>query len=208
VAAIACLPGPGRATALRILGVLFLVLGASLPLLTYGLETPHSDYGVFTAASIYSRITETWPDALRWIGGHQIFIFGVGLGGIAGPQRFFAPDQFTPVDNLYLLMYGWFGIFAVPYLLTVLALMFRRVSGVAERVIPALALVAFYLGYGAVLSILEDQTATLFLGAALGVLWRETSRAAVDAPAAPGHFLPLPAPRAWPAPTLPGTALK
>ena len=36
------------------------------------------------------------------------------------------------------------------------------------------SIVAFLFGYGAVLSIIEDQSGALFLGAALGVLWRES----------------------------------
>jgi ligand-binding sensor domain-containing protein len=50
----------------------------------------------------------------------------------------------------------------------------RPVTGSIQRVTPALGVLAFAFGYGAVLSVIEDQSASLFLGAAVGVLWRET----------------------------------
>ena len=51
---------------------------------------------------------------------------------------------------------------------------FKPVTGRLDRVLPALAVLAFVFGYGSVLSVIEDQSASLFLGAAVGVLWRET----------------------------------
>jgi hypothetical protein len=40
------------------------------------------------------------------------------------------------------------------------------------RATAALALLAFNLGYGAALSMLEDQVSAMFFGAAAGLLWQ------------------------------------
>lgn len=173
VAAILCLEG-GRILRLRLCYIAFLMLAMGLPLLTLGLHMSHGA-GVFSTESFYLRIAYTWPDAIHWIERHQMLWFGVGLGGIGGPQRLYAPDNFNPADNLFLLLYGYFGVFALLYTAYVSALALRPVTGLRERVEPALAVLAFAVGYGAVLSVIEDQASSLFLGAAIGVLWRETA---------------------------------
>lgn len=174
VAAILCAPMPvNRLRLLRIAMVVFLVLMVSLPIACLGLHIDHGA-GVFSAESIYLRIAYTWPDALHWIDRHQMLLFGVGLGGIGGPQRLYAPDNFNPTDNMAILLYAYFGVFAAFYLAIVCLRALRPVTGSRDRMEPAVAIVAFAFGYGAVLSVIEDQSASLFLGAAIGVLWRET----------------------------------
>jgi hypothetical protein len=103
-----------------------------------------------------------------------MLLFGVGLGGIGGPQRLYAADYFNPSDNIALLLYAYFGVFAIVYVGLIWSLVFKTVTGRLDRVLPALAILAFLFGYGAVLSIIEDQSASLFFGAAVGLLWRET----------------------------------
>jgi len=171
-----CLPVAYRLSCLRasFLGLLLLAVG--LPLLTIDLHLPHGD-GVFSMESLYLRIAYTWPQAWDWIERSQLLIFGVGLGGIGGPQRLFAPNYFNPADNIAVLFYAYFGIFAFLYIGFIVWLALRRVTGEVARVEPALAVLAFTFGYGAVLSVIEDQSACLFMGAAIGVLWRETARA-------------------------------
>ena len=105
-----------------------------------------------------------------------VFPFGVGLGGIGGPQRFYAPDEFNPADNVMILLYAYCGAFALFYVLFAARLATRHVTGAHTHVIPAVAILAFCFGYGAVLSMIEDQSAALFMGAALGVLWQHTGR--------------------------------
>ncbi|MBC7799192.1 MAG: hypothetical protein H7Z10_01100 [Gemmatimonadaceae bacterium] len=180
-------PGAGRLALLRGGCVAFLLLMVGLPYLTSGLIMP-SGGGVFSVSSFAMRIEDVWPDALHWIERRGLWVFGVGLGGISGGQRVYAPDHFNPADNMGLLLYAYFGVFALLYLGFVMALVLRRVTGMDGRVTPALAIVMFQFGYGAVLSIIEDQSASLFLGAAVGVLWLETRRA----PSVPGHFIALP----------------
>jgi len=177
IAAVLCLPGAFRARLLRLLLVAFVVLAVALPILTFGLHIDHGN-GVFSTESLSLRIEYTWPEAWAWIQHHQLFPFGVGLGGISGPQRIYAPDHFNPADNIFVLMYAYFGVLAFAYIAWMTWLGLRRTSPEAdERLTPAIAILAFVFGYGAVLSVLEDQSAALFLGAALGGLWREVGRA-------------------------------
>jgi hypothetical protein len=173
IAAILCLPPTKRLGLLRASCLVFMVLAIALPLLTANLHMDHGS-GVFSTESIYLRIVYTWPQAWDWIMRHQMLLFGVGLGGIGGPQRLYAPDSFNPADNVFILMYAYFGVFAIFYLSAVAALILRPVTGSTERAVTATAILAFAFGYGAVLSMLEDQSAPLFIGTALGVLWRET----------------------------------
>jgi len=173
ISAIMLLPQRHQTTPLRWAFVAFVFLCVALPALTIGLHMDHGA-GVFSTESLFLRIAYTWPDAWRWITGHQMLLFGVGLGGIGGPQRLYAPDYFNPSDNIALLLYAYFGAFAIVYVGMIWSLVFKPVTGRLDRVIPALAILAFLFGYGAVLSIIEDQSASLFLGAAVGVLWRET----------------------------------
>ncbi|WP_445682827.1 hypothetical protein [Radicibacter daui] len=188
IAAILCLPAALRLAWLRICFVAFLVLAAGLPLFTHGLSLDHGR-GVFSMESLYLRIVYTWPDAWAWIEHHQMMWFGVGLGGIGGPQRLYAPDQFNPTDNIALLLYAYFGLFALLYLAFIVRLALRPATGDLPRVEAALAILAFAFGYGIVLSLIEDQSASLFLGAALGTLWLETApRGSVSGPA---HGVPF-----------------
>jgi hypothetical protein len=175
VAAILCLPPDRRLTLLRACMIAFAVLAVALPVVTVGLQMGHGT-GVFSTESIFLRIAYTWPQAWDWIFRHQMLLFGVGLGGIGGPQRFYAPNLFNPADNVFILLYAYFGVFALIYLLAVVRLALKPVTGDRGKVVTATAIMAFAFGYGAVLSVLEDQSAPLFIGASLGVLWRETRR--------------------------------
>jgi len=173
IAAALYLPAAGRRRLLQICCLVFLIAGIATPFLAMSLHFEHGS-GVFSTESLYLRVTDTWPDAWHWIARHQMLIFGVGLGGIGGAQRVYAIDSFNPADNLFILAYGYFGVFGLFYLSLVCGLAWRRVTGSVERTTTATAIIAFVLGYGVVLSVIEDQAAALFLGAALGVLFRET----------------------------------
>jgi hypothetical protein len=174
VAASLCLGPAGRLARLRTVFLAFLVVAVALPLVGSGLHLAHGE-GVFSMESLNLRFVDTWPDAWRWIDRHQMSWLGVGLGGIGGPQRLYAPNDVNPADNLAILLYAYFGIFAVLYGGLVCVLALRPVTGSADRVESALAILAYAAGYGMVVSVLEDQMASLFVGAALGVLIRETA---------------------------------
>lgn len=176
VIAIMFLPVNTRLRLLRAACIAFIILAIALPLFTLNVHFSHGS-GVFSTESLWLRIAYTWPDALNWIDRHEAFPFGVGLGGIGGPQRFYAPDNFNPADNMMILLYAYFGIFALVYVIFAARLATRPITGEISHVIPAVAILAFVFGYGAVLSMVEDQSAALFLGAAIGALWQHTGRA-------------------------------
>ncbi len=182
IAGILCVQPVRQPARLRMAFLFFLALAVFLPIWTVGVHMKHGA-GVFSTESLYLRVAYTWPDAWKWILNHQMLWFGVGLGGIGGPQRLYAPDSFNPSDNIAVLLYGYFGIFAILYVGIVSVLALRPVTGSIQRVTPALGILAFAFGYGIVLSVIEDQAASLFLGAAVGVLWRETRNSIIPSEA-------------------------
>ncbi len=149
----------------------FAILAVALPLATAGLLIPQEG-GVFSPGSFAMRISTTWPDAWSWIRNHGVFPFGVGLGRIGGAQRFYAENFTNPSDNLFVYLYGNFGVFGLLYFAWLSRLGRRLPSELQAAAIAPLAVPAFELGYGAVLSMLEDQMASLFIGAAAGMLWQ------------------------------------
>jgi hypothetical protein len=70
-----------------------------------------------------------------------------------------------------VLMYAFFGVFGIVYLvgLGVMALRTKVSRAIAE---PTLSVIGYFLIYGVVLSILEDQVAALAIGAGIGALWQ------------------------------------
>ncbi|HUN40888.1 MAG TPA: hypothetical protein VMU81_11395 [Acetobacteraceae bacterium] len=148
----------------------FAILDVALPIFTYGLMVT-SNGGVFSMASFGMRIADTWPDAWRWISDHNLFPFGVGLGGIGGAQRWFAPDFFNPSDNLFVYLYANFGVLTFFYLGWALWQAWHQPPETQSIAITPLAILVFMLGYGAALSMLEDQVSELFFGASVGMLW-------------------------------------
>jgi hypothetical protein len=171
VTVILCAPRWSWYALLSVACLMFALLDIALPVLSAGLLMPQSA-GVFSFASFAMRITLTWPEAWTWIANHNVFPFGVGLGGIGGAQRFYAADFFNPSDNLFVYLYANFGVLGVAYLGWVAALGPRVPRIARPEALQALAVLAFILGYGAALSILEDQMAALFVAAAAGMLWQ------------------------------------
>jgi hypothetical protein len=175
---ILCAPELWRYRLLLIACVGFAVLAVALPVATAGLLVPEEGGGVFSFSSFAMRISLTWPDAWRWILDNDTFPFGVGLGGIGGAQRFYAANFFNPSDNLFVFLYANFGLLALFYLAWATCLGWGLPGYLQKMAVPPLAVLAFNLGYGAALSMLEDQVSALFIGAAAGMLWqlRQTAR--------------------------------
>ena len=171
VSVILCAPSRTRYWLLCTARLTFAILVVALPLLTVGLLASDTG-GVFSLASLAMRISDTWPDAWQWIANNSVFPFGVGLGGIGGAQRFYAQDFFNPSDNLFVYLYANFGVMSLIYL-GWFAIVGRGLPEERQSMaIAPLALLTFNLGYGIVLSMLEDQISALFIGAAAGMLWQ------------------------------------
>jgi hypothetical protein len=126
---------------------------------------------VFSFASFAMRITGTWPDAWRWINDNNLFPFGVGLGGIGGAQRFFAQDFTNPSDNIFIFLYGNFGVLALFYMGWMVWQGMRQPPETRDIAVIPLSILVFELAYGAALSMLEDQVSELAFGMSVGMLW-------------------------------------
>jgi hypothetical protein len=179
VSMILCAPQWSRYRLLCTACLAFAILDVALPTLTAGLFVADNG-GVFSFASFGMRIALTWPDAWQWIANNEVFPFGVGLGGIGGAQRFYAEDFFNPSDNLFVFLYANFGLMSLFYLGWVACLGQGLPQELRPQATAALAVLAFNLGYGAALSMLEDQMSALYIGASAGLLWQlhQTARAA------------------------------
>jgi hypothetical protein len=165
-----------------------IVLAVALPQVFEGTTMPQAE-GVFSLSSFYLRIEWMWPGAWVWIHAHEAFPFGVGLGGISGAQRLYVPlSEMNATDNVFLLMYGYFGVMAFVYLGAVLVLAAKVKNDGAADTTQAMATLMFLFGYGCVISLLEDQMATLFMGAALACLCAKvkSQQQERDAPPAQG----------------------
>ena len=128
-----------------------------------------SDRGVFSFQSLIERIREMWPNAWGWIGKFPPFL-GVGLGGIGGGQRFFAPADFNPSDNLFIYLFGNFGVASLVYLAGAVLIAMNAEIREPRRDGLVLASLVFLLTYGLVISLIEDPIASMWMGATLGWL--------------------------------------
>lgn len=149
-----------------------LTLAVGLPIILSGVPMPTSE-GVFSFSSFYQRIEEMWPQAWQWIHLHEAFPFGVGLGGISGAQRLYALNDMNAADNMFILMYAYFGMMSFVYLGFIGLVALRIPNDGSRSATQAMASLVYLLGYGIVISLLEDQMASLFLGASLAWLCKE-----------------------------------
>lgn len=142
-----------------------LLLMILVPIVLPQFDMPNAD-GVFSLGSFYMRIEEVWPEAWNWILRHQIPPFGVGLGGIGGAQRFYDIRSFNPADNMFIFLYAYFGIFSFLYMGWLWIACMRVKSRVTPDMAMAMCMILFIFFYGIALTMIEDQMASLFLGAA------------------------------------------
>ena len=167
---------PKRPIPLLRLGLFFMIiLCVALPVLLSGASMPRAE-GVFSMSSFYLRIEAMWPNAWLWIHAHEIFPFGVGLGGIGGAQRLYAPTEVNAADNIFILLYAYFGAMSFIYLGVIMAMAMKVKNDNIPSVTAAMAILVFLFGYGCVITFLEDQAASLFFGAALACIGHDISR--------------------------------
>ncbi len=171
VGMILCAPSWSRYPLLCIACFAFALLDIALPLVTSGMLVTDSG-GVFSFTSFDMRIVRTWPEAWDWIRHNDVFPFGVGLGGIGGAQRFYAPNFFSPSDNFFVFLYANFGLMGIVYLAWAAFQGLGVPREARAAAIAPLAILTFNIAYGAALSMLEDQVSAMFIGAAAGMLWQ------------------------------------
>lgn len=153
--------------ALRGAFLFFMLLMVLLPVVLVGYYMPEGGGGVFSSESFFMRVEGMWPEAWKWIGQHELFPFGVGLGGIGGAQQMYAREHMNAADNLFVFMYAYFGLMALVYL----CLMAVAYCSVPRSCTPsdrnALAMLLQIVAYGIAISILDDGAGAFFLGVAL-----------------------------------------
>jgi hypothetical protein len=171
VSAVFAFPAWSRYRLLCWLCIGWVAVDVALPVVTADLHMADNG-GVFSFASFAMRITSTWPEAWQWIGNNDVFPFGVGLGGIGGAQRFYAQNFVNPSDNLFIFLYANFGVLSLGYLAWMIWQTVDQPVELRSNAIAPLAILAFNLGYGAALSMLEDQVSALYFGASVGLLWQ------------------------------------
>jgi hypothetical protein len=129
--------------------------------------------------SFFDRVERVWPSAWHNIDTHS-WIFGAGIGNIGVGQQYLRFENVDPGDNLFVLAYGYFGIFAILYLTwPVLASLRRRspVDGVGRYAIITLI---YLFAYGIVVNVIEDPISAFMLGSAFQALALRKTAAAQD----------------------------
>lgn len=180
------------AAPLKIAAVFSAVLMVFAPTVLLFVDMPRAR-GVFSFESFVERVQQMWPAAWHWIDRYQP-LMGVGLGGIGGAQRFYAPKQFNAADNLFVFMYANCGVMSLVYLIAIVLIAISVPMRDYKKDSIALASLVFLLAYGIVISLIEDQIAALWMGATVGWLVA-TRRPSVPAPAAINTQGQLGAPR-------------
>jgi hypothetical protein len=88
---------------------------------------------------------------------------------------------------MFVFLYANFGVMSLVYLGWLVRVGFGLPWWLQRQAVPALAVLAFMLGYGAALSMLEDQISALAIGMAAGALWQLHQRARLGAWRDPFH---------------------
>lgn len=154
-------------TSARIWLIFAIILMILFPIVLPGYYMPDAE-GQFSLGSFNLRVEHMWPEGWQWIKDKETFPFGVGLGGISGAQRLYAPTRVTAADNMYLFMYANFGILTFAYIGWFVFMLTMARAKIADKHLElSVAVLTFVIAYGIVLSMLEDQMANLFMGAGL-----------------------------------------
>jgi O-Antigen ligase len=193
VTAAMALSTPQRSMPLRLAIVLMACMTILAPTVLIQFRLPQTQ-GVFSLQSFSERIVQMWPDGWHWVNRFPP-LAGVGLGGIGGAQRFYAPQDFNAGDNLFLFLYANCGIFAIAYL-CIACVVCCCAATRSQREIAAMGSAVFLFSYGVVVSLVEDQIAALWLGATVGWLaaahrrGTEPARQRCEVPGPSGMALP------------------
>lgn len=166
--------------AMRIAYFFFTLTAVLLPVALPYFNLSHDSVGDFSNNSFILRVEMMWPEAWDWIRRHEIFPFGVGLGGISSAQQIYAKNEINAADNIFVFMYAYFGLMALVYLALIFWASVRLPAQGSRENTLAMAILLFIMTYGTVLSMLEGQMAALFVGAALSWICYDRHRFATQ----------------------------
>jgi hypothetical protein len=142
--------------------------------------------------SFYDRVVRVWPDTWQNIDQHS-WIFGSAIGNVGVGQQYLKYEDIDTGDNLFVLAYGYFGIFCIFYLgWPFLAALLRR-APVDKLGRYAILTLIYIFAYGIVVNIIEGPVAAFMLGTAVQALaMRKTvpARSPAIAPLDAGFGMP------------------
>lgn len=95
---------------------LLVLIGIFLPFSTYFVKYKFTNSEILFA-SFSDRLANTWPNVFHLLEHHGSLIFGRGIGGIGTSQKNFEVLLYNPGDNLYMFLYGNFGLFFIFFVL-------------------------------------------------------------------------------------------
>ncbi len=121
--------------------------------------------------SFVDRVDHSWPEAWSLIFDHGLGLLGRGIGGIGTAQRAFAPDLFNAADNFFIYLTAYFGIFALVYIGYVITAVSRATFPSPRRDVDIAFIILALIGLAGVTSqVLEETTASVYLGAAIAMV--------------------------------------
>jgi len=86
-----------------------IALPASTLFIDYSLSLSNP-VSLFLLASFEDRLTRVWPGVFDMLYNYGSLWFGRGIGGIGAAQKYFEENLYTYADNVYLQLYGLFGV--------------------------------------------------------------------------------------------------
>jgi hypothetical protein len=140
--------------------------------------------------SFYDRVERVWPDTWHNIDQHS-WIFGSAMGNVGVGQQYLKFEDVNTGDNLFVLSYGYFGVFCILYLGWPFLAALRRQAPVDALGRYAIVTLIYVFAYGIVVNIIEGPVAAFMLGSAVQALaMRKTAparelAAALAVPAGP-----------------------
>ncbi len=179
----------GAPTALRVhkwLIAILIALNVALPVLSSGLYYHFPISGNELTYSMVDRLMNTWPNAWTLFHRTGFWLFGRGIGGIGAPQMVYAPINFNAGDSLFVYMFAYFGILALPYLGIIGLCVFRENAKASVEASQAASILTFTLFEGLTTGVFEGAFTFFVVGGAVGFFYRNAasgSRSTHPAPA-------------------------
>jgi hypothetical protein len=125
----------------------------------------------FLFASLNDRLQNVWPNAFELVVKHGSWVLGRGVGGMGAAQRYFEALMYNPADNMFLYIYGTFGIFAALAMM-IFAASTRRLH-LRRNLFDgwAYCIVLAALAYGVTTNVVESPFFAFFIGFSVSHLY-------------------------------------
>lgn len=120
-------------------------------------------------SSFYDRVQRVWPDSWANIDSHS-WIFGAGFGNIGVGQQFLRFEEVDSADNLFVIMYGYFGILSLVYLVLPMIAVLRLKSPIDAVGRYAIITLIYIFAYGIVINGVENALSAFMMGSAYQAL--------------------------------------